>query len=69
VQRNAMKVWEEIQKGKTPVNEKGESLFLQYLLADEDLRKYLSEDEIKSLFDYNYYTRNVDKIFKRVFGE
>ncbi len=69
VQRNAMKVWEEIQQGKPTVNEKGESLYLQYLLADEDLRKYLSEDEIKSLFDYDYYTRNVDKIFARVFKE
>lgn len=69
VQRNAMKVWEEIQKGKAPLNEKNESLFLEYLLKDEELNKYLSKDEIKSLFDYNYYTRNVDKIYKRVYGE
>jgi len=38
VQRNAMKVWESLQKGKSPVNEKGESLYLQYLLNDEELR-------------------------------
>jgi len=69
VQRNAMKVWEEIQKGKPTVNEKGESLYLQYLLADADLKKYLNEEEIKNLFDYDYYTRNVDKIFNRVFKE
>lgn len=69
VQRNAMKVWEEIQKGKAPLNEKNESLFLEYLLKDEELNKYLSKDEIKSLFDYDYYTRNVDKIYKRVYGE
>ncbi len=68
VQRNAMKVWEEIQKGKAPINEKGESLFLENLLKDEDLSKLLSADEIKELFDYNYYTRNVDKIYKRVYG-
>ncbi|AZV47441.1 adenylosuccinate lyase [Nautilia sp. PV-1] len=69
VQRNAMKVWEEIQKGHAPLNEKGESLFLEYLLKDEDLKKYLNEEEIRGLFDYNYYTRNVDRIYKRVYGE
>jgi adenylosuccinate lyase len=69
VQRNAMKVWQEIQKGKAPVNEKGESLYLEYLLADDELRKYLSEDEIKEMFNYDYYTKNVDAIFKRVFKE
>ena len=69
VQRNAMKVWEEIQKGKAPLNEKNESLFLEYLLKDEDLSKLLSEEEIRALFDYSYYTRNVDRIYKRVYGE
>ncbi len=69
VQRNAMKVWEELQKGKAPINEKGESLFLENLLKDEDLRKVMKEDEIRNLFDYDYYTRNVDKIYKRVYGE
>ncbi|MEO1959109.1 MAG: adenylosuccinate lyase [Nautiliaceae bacterium] len=69
VQRNAMKVWEELQKGKEPINEKGESLFLENLLKDEDLRKVMKEDEIRELFDYDYYTRNVDKIYKRVYGE
>jgi adenylosuccinate lyase len=69
VQRNAMKVWEELQKGKAPINAKGESLFLENLLKDEDLTKVMKEDEIKSLFDYDYYTRNVDKIYKRVYGE
>ena len=69
VQRNAMKVWEEIQKGHAPLNEKGESLFLENLLKDEDLKKYLNDEEIRGLFDYNYYTRNVDRIYKRVYGE
>ncbi len=67
VQRNAMKVWEEIQEGKSPINEKGESLFLEYLLQDEDLTKKMSEEEIRDCFDYSYYTKNVDKIFQRVF--
>jgi adenylosuccinate lyase len=67
VQRNAMKVWEEIQQGKPSVNEKGESLYLGHLLADEDLRAKLSEKQIRDCFDYGYYTKNVDKIFSRVF--
>lgn len=67
VQRNAMKVWNDLQKGKPAVNNKGESLFLENLLNDEELRKKLSEYEIKSCFDYNYYTKNVDNIFARVF--
>ena len=67
VQRNAMKVWEMIQEGHAPVNEKGESLFLQYLLEDKELREKMSEKEIRDCFDYSYYTKNVDKIFERVF--
>ncbi len=67
VQKNAMKVWEDLQKGKAALNEKGESLFLQNLLSDADLNKKLSPKEIKACFDYSYYTKNVDAIFKRVF--
>ena len=67
VQRNAMKVWEEIQQGKPSTNEKGESLYLQYLLADEELGESLSEAQIRECFNYDYYTKNVDAIFKRVF--
>jgi adenylosuccinate lyase len=69
VQRNAMKVWEEIQKGRSPLNEKGESLYLQYLLDDSELREKLSEKQIRDCFDYNYYTKNVDAIFQRVFDK
>ncbi len=68
VQRNAMKVWEEIQAGKPSTNEKGESLYLQYLLSDEELRSKLSEEAIRECFSYEYYTKNVDAIFARVFG-
>ena len=67
VQRNAMKVWEEIQQGKSTTNDKGESLYLQYLLADEELRQSLSEAQIRECFNFDYYTKNVDAIFKRVF--
>lgn len=56
VQRNAMKVWEQ---GKD---------FLEELLADEDVRKALSEEEIREKFDLGYHTKHVDTIFHRVFG-
>ncbi|MBL0687771.1 MAG: adenylosuccinate lyase [Sulfurospirillum sp.] len=67
VQRNAMKVWEEIQQGKPTINEKGESLYLNHLLNDKKLREKLSEQKIRECFNYNFYTKNIDKIFARVF--
>ena len=69
VQRNAMKVWADLQEGKKAINENGESLFLQNLLADEELCASLGEAEIKECFDYAYYARHVDGIFARVFGK
>ena len=69
VQRNAMKVWEKIQAGESSTNKKGESLYLQYLLADKELRESLSEKQIRECFNFDYYTKNVDGIFKRVFGK
>ncbi len=56
VQRNAMKVW------------RGEGDFRAFLLADEEVRKYLSEDDINEKFDLGYHFKNVDQIFTRVFG-
>ena len=56
VQRNAMKVWEE---GKD---------FQEELLADADVRRYLSAEEITAAFDLNYHLKHVDTIFSRVFG-
>ena len=56
VQRNAMKVWEE---GKD---------FQEELLADADVRRYLSAGEITAAFDLNYHLKHVDTIFSRVFG-
>ncbi len=67
VQRNAMKVWGDLQQGKSALNEKGESLYQEYLLEDEELGEKLSREEIIECFDYGYYTKNVDNIFKRVF--
>jgi adenylosuccinate lyase len=56
VQRNAMRVW------------RGEGDFLTFLNADQDVRKYLSEAELKANFDLDYHFKHVDTIFKRVFG-
>ncbi len=69
VQRNAMKVWEDLQNGKSAFNTKGESLFLEYLLQDSSLREKLDENAIKACFDLEYFTKNVDNIFKRAFGK
>ena len=35
----------------------------------EVVSKALSNDELESLFDLGYHTKNVDTIFARVFGE
>ena len=69
VQRNAMKVWESLQAGQPALNENGESLYLGYLLADEELFEKLGEKKIRECFNYDYYTKNIEGIFKRVFGE
>ncbi|WP_319771863.1 adenylosuccinate lyase [Breoghania sp.] len=64
VQRNAMKVWDSYHvSGSATVD------FLEQLLADEDVRSHLSEEEIRERFDLGYHTKHVDTIFKRVFGE
>lgn len=74
VQRNAMKVWQDLQngvmqEGKAAVNDKGESLYLQYLLADSELVGLIGEAAIRECFEFSYYTKNVDSIFQRVFGD
>ncbi|MDH5767870.1 MAG: adenylosuccinate lyase [Nitrospirota bacterium] len=56
VQRNAMKSW---QSGVE---------FKKLLLKDKEVKKYLSAKEIENIFDLKYYLKNVDYIFKRVFG-
>jgi len=57
VQRNAMKVWEEGAD------------FLTELKADSDVTASLNDAELTELFDLGYHTKNVDVIFRRVFGE
>lgn len=57
VQRNAMRSW-------------GEGVeFKKLLLKDKDIKQYLTAKEIEEIFDLEYYLKNVDYIFKRVFGE
>ena len=54
VQRSAMKAWE---KNKN---------FLALLKADPEIIAVLPEPELNPLFDYQYYLRYVDEIFKRL---
>jgi adenylosuccinate lyase len=55
VQRNSMKVWDE---GGT---------LRERALADPDITAKLSREQIERVFSLDTYTRNVDKIFARVF--
>jgi adenylosuccinate lyase len=56
VQRNAMKAWA------------GDGDLLSLLTADKDVRKHLSEAELKANFDLDFHFVHVDTIFRRVFG-
>ena len=53
-QRNAMKCW------------KGTKSFLSLLKADNEVTATLTQAELESLFDYQYYLRYVDEIFERL---
>ncbi|MBS1518403.1 MAG: adenylosuccinate lyase [Bacteroidetes bacterium] len=53
VQTVAMKCWKE------------KISFLKLLREDKEVRKYLSEKELESIFDYGRSRKNVDFIFKR----
>jgi adenylosuccinate lyase len=57
VQRNAMQVWE---KGGD---------FLTLLQADPEVARHLSAKKLAALFDLGHHTKQVDTIFKRVFGK
>ena len=57
VQRNAMDVW------------KGNAAFLNLLESDREIGEYLSNDELKELFDLSYHTKQVETIFTRVFED
>jgi adenylosuccinate lyase len=54
VQDNAMKAWE---KRKS---------FLNLLEADRQITARLSKKELNSLFDYGYYLKYVDEVFRRL---
>ena len=56
VQRNAMKAWA------------GDGDLLSLLIADKEVRKHLSEVELKANFDLDFHFAQVDTIFRRVFG-
>jgi adenylosuccinate lyase len=57
VQRNSMRVWDEGADFQT------------LILEDPDIRKHMSEEEIRQAFDLENKLRHVDVIFERVFGE
>jgi adenylosuccinate lyase len=56
VQRNAMEAWRE--RGS----------FMQRLLADAGVARWLPAEQVKACFDPGYYLRHVDAIYGRVFG-
>ena len=47
---------------------RGEGDFLSNLITDRAVAAYLSPDEIRALFDVDFYTKHVDEIFERVFA-
>ncbi|MEM7617350.1 MAG: adenylosuccinate lyase [Pseudomonadota bacterium] len=55
VQRNAMKVW----------NDGAD--FLSELQNDSDINKIISQEELAKLFDLEFYNKNIDKIFSKIF--
>jgi adenylosuccinate lyase len=57
VQRNAMKSW---QTG---------AQFRKILFRDTDVKRYLTAKEVEDIFDLKYYLKNMDYIFRRVFGQ
>lgn len=54
VQRCAMKTW------------KDGTDFKDNLLADKEANRYFTKKELDSIFDLDYYLRNIGKIFKRL---
>ncbi|CAN5861414.1 adenylosuccinate lyase [soil metagenome] len=55
-QRNAMRVWDEGLDYK------------ELIMKDADISSHLSREEIEKVFDVKHYLRNLEKVFKRVFG-
>jgi adenylosuccinate lyase len=62
VQSNAMKVW------KKPEHER-KNVYKKLLIDDQNVRKFLDEEEIEILFNLEQHFVHVDTIFKRVFSK
>jgi adenylosuccinate lyase len=60
VQRHAMGVWQDLNKGGPD--------FLARLKADPEVTQVLKPAELEALFDLEYHLAHVDAIFARVFG-
>ena len=56
VQKNAMRAWN------------GEGTLLELLKADPDVSRAVPAKSLEEMFDLDYHTKEVDTIFKRVFG-
>jgi len=52
-QRNAMQAWENKED------------YRELIAQDDEIREYLSEDELEEIFDWQAYLKNIDRIFKR----
>jgi adenylosuccinate lyase len=61
VQRNAMATWTRL--GKT-----GGRDFLANLLADPEVKNYISPDKLKAAFSPERHLARIDHIFERVLG-
>jgi adenylosuccinate lyase len=55
VQSNAMKVWQD------------KIDFLELLKSDPEVKGKISDEKLNKIFDFSYYTKNTDEIFKKVF--
>lgn len=57
VQRNAMQSW------------KSGTDFKKILAKDKNVKKYLKAKDLDKIFDLKYYLKNIDYIYKKVFGK
>jgi len=57
VQDIALKSWE------------NENDFKEMILKDQEINKYLTREQIISCFDYNYFIRNIDYIYQRLYNK
>ncbi len=60
------KAYRMVQKNAMDASE-GKGLFKELVRNDKEINKFINSKEIDSCFDLTYYSKNVNKIFKRVF--